>query len=282
MGQAFKYVAVIGSQRSGTTLTAQMLGAHSRSIVIDEEDGLYTWTSALLKGSDNASELLRAAIKNAQRKYLSPHTRFSPSGVVSPTIQNLVLKAPNLTYSWKKLACAIPDAKIVYVYRNIYAVVASMKKLSSVPIVKNQAQMMSSNDYVAQKFSQEIQLLRCDLTPDHKKMALVGLIKMSFANEFRNAGFDIATIDYETLADEPEQSIKRLLEYINLDYEIQCSDYVLQYQGFGPGLTDRTRTVDDRSVSAWKNQLSNQELTGIEEVTEQFISQHGQVFESSG
>ena len=40
-------ILVIGCQRSGTTLMAQIIGAHPLAVMIDESDGLYNWIDAL-------------------------------------------------------------------------------------------------------------------------------------------------------------------------------------------------------------------------------------------
>lgn len=85
-----------------------------------------------MSGEGHSDNLLANAIRHAQNKYIEPEYRFSESGV-SYKIRLLVLKAPNLTYSWKELALVMPQAGIVYVHRNAHAVVASMKNLASIP-----------------------------------------------------------------------------------------------------------------------------------------------------
>lgn len=267
------YCVVVGSQRSGTTLTAQILGAHPESVTIDEEDGLYAWTSALIRGEDHSANLLTSATRHARKKYIEPKRRFSDSGV-SYRVRLLVLKAPNLTYSWKELASVIPQARVVYVHRNVHAVVASMRTLSSVPIVGNQIRMMSSNEYIADTFSKEITLLRSGHQPAYKKMALVALIKMSLEDKFRKEGLKTLSVQYENLVLKPEESVRRLLEFNGLNYLEQCKNFETQYQGLGPGMTDRTRKLDNRSMSAWKSQLSSREKNEIQAVVDEFHDRH--------
>ena len=273
------YCIVVGSQRSGTTLVAQMLGAHSNSVVIDEEDGLYAWTSALMQGAGNSSDLYYAAIQNAQNKYVKPEKRFSTLDII-PRIQVLVLKAPNLTYSWSELASVMPEARIVYVYRGAKAIVASMKKLQSVSIVENQTRYMLRNKTILQRFSHEMQLLCSNSEPACKKMTLVALIKMSFIQDFRKAGFDVEMLQYEKLVSTPKVEVARLLRSTGLGYEDQCVDYHQQYQGVGPGFTLRTRKVDKDSVYTWRHVLSEKEQRCVDEVVRKFLDKHGRLFEA--
>ena len=267
------YCVVVGSQRSGTTLTAQILGAHPESVTIDEEDGLYAWTSALIRGEAHSKNLLASATSRARNKYIEPKRRFSESGV-SNQVRLLVLKAPNLTYSWRELALVMPQARVVYVHRNVHAVVASMRNLSSVPIVDNQIRIMSTNEYIADEFSKEIVLLRSSHEPAHKKMALVALIKMSFEDKFRKEGFNTLSIQYEDLILKPEVSVRSLLEFNGLKYREQCKNFETQYQGMGPGMTDRTRKIDSQSMSAWRSQLSSREENEIQTLVDEFHARH--------
>ena len=41
------FILIVGCQRSGTTLMAQIIGAHPSAVMIDEDDGLYRWTDVL-------------------------------------------------------------------------------------------------------------------------------------------------------------------------------------------------------------------------------------------
>ncbi len=275
------YCIVVGSQRSGTTLTAQILGAHPHSIVIDEEDGLYAWTSALINGDEKADELLLAAIHNAQNKYVEPERRFGVSGVLSK-VNTLVLKAPNLTYSWSELGGVMLGARIVYVYRGVKAIVASMKKLQSVRIVENQTRYMLGNEIITQRFPSEIKLLCSESEPICKKMPLVALIKMSFITDFRKAGFDVKMLQYERLVAAPEQAVMRLLKHVGLDCEDQCVHYSRQYQGVGPGFTVRTRKVDENSIYTWRHALSDEEKYSVDEIVGDFLDRHGHLFEVNG
>lgn len=88
-----KVCAIVGSQRSGTTLMGQILGSLPGALLIDEDDGLYDWTSAWLKSSDAKAVLLERAMDRASRKYHNS----DQTAVASPELLNL--KAPNLTFN---------------------------------------------------------------------------------------------------------------------------------------------------------------------------------------
>lgn len=265
------YTIIVGSQRSGTTLIGQIIGAHSHALVIDEEDGLYNWTDALLMNRPCTANLFNSVAHNAYRKY-STSDKTSTSHFSQAS--HIILKAPNLTYSWDEIAQAIPQAKIIYAYRSIFAVVASINELSSVPIVRNQINRIMNCAFCMEKFHDEIQLLKNPATSQHIKMALIALIKMSFAEKFRDAGLAVHAIQYEHLIENPENIVRCLLNRIGLRYEKRCIKFESQYQGLGPGLTDRTRSIDSKSAYAWQHKLTCDEQHDIGSTVENFLAKH--------
>lgn len=266
----YNYVIIVGSQRSGTTLTGQILGAHSSTLVIDEDDGLYDWTNALLRGQ-RSHELFSEITANAQRKYT---TSYKNSKRNISNIETLVLKAPNLTYSWADISQTLPNSKIVYLFRSISAVAASIMRLETVPIIHNQTQRILDNSYLRNKYQKELLLLTRGNTPRHVKAAIIALIKMSLSSEFQQSGLDVCQIKYEHLVTSPEKNIQRLLKRLNMPYEEQCTYYQTQYQGYGPGLTSRTRKIDGHSITRWKHSLSSLEQSDIQDVVQYFTTNH--------
>ena len=274
MYSSYTFVIVVGSQRSGTTLTAQIIGALPYAIVIDEEDGLYQWTNSLLQCSQESEVLFSSILKNAQKKYRNPLSRFSVEGKLLPKVNSIVLKAPNLTYEWDRLSKVLPNAKIVYLKRDVRAIVASMKKLTSIPILNNQIEKIVGSSELLNMFPNELSMLQSTDIPEYRKMALIALIKTSLLKSFEKSGFNVRALEYEVLVNDPYNTVSHLLENIGLPFDRQCIDYQVEYQGFGPGKTDRTQEISNRSIEKWKMVLSSKEIEGIEETIESFYMSH--------
>ena len=120
---------VVGCQRSGTTLVGQILGAHPKAVLLDEEDGLYDWAFEalgkwkLVKDRVTSDEVCR----RASREYARALECFDSPGHLLQHIRFVVLKAPNLTYSWREIS-RLASARVVYVFRDPRAIVASMRR----------------------------------------------------------------------------------------------------------------------------------------------------------
>ena len=172
-----KHIVVVGSQRSGTTLMGQMLGSHPLSVMIDENDNLYQWTNAHFGSPKSAvNELLfKHCCKLARTKYVNSNSRYYQNGELREKVEFVVLKAPNLTYHYNALANTEPAAQIVYMFRDIRDVVASILKLSNVPILKNQLAHIFAFKELAEMFPKELSLLkRSDwIVKPHIKIALM-------------------------------------------------------------------------------------------------------------
>jgi hypothetical protein len=269
----FTFVIVVGSQRSGTTLTAQMLGAHSSCLLVDETDGLYDWFYQLAGGTSKALSFERLIEKSCQ-KYVSSKGRFVESKDDSRCVKHIVLKAPNLTYCWDAISRVFNRVKVIYVHRDIRSIVVSMKRLSRVPIVQNQIRLMSQIPHVTEKYSEEYSWLLSKSVPEHVKMALVALIKNSFEQEFLACGLPVQHLYYEELVMSPNNVMEKALSYIGLDYEDECVDYVGLYKGRAPGDTKRNKGVSKKSLKLWQTMLDDSEIEDIEAVVKYFLERH--------
>ena len=153
-----RVIAVVGCQRSGTTLTGQILGAHPEAVLVDEYDGLYPWFHAQTNDPANAGALAHAMLEAARAKYLEPAERFREVDgrvVLSPAVGVLVLKAPNLTYDDDAFVRLGVPATIVYPVRDPRAVVASMERLCDVDFVGNQVRLMTERPRIAERYADD-------------------------------------------------------------------------------------------------------------------------------
>ena len=63
-------IIILGCQRSGTTLTGNVIGGHPDTFLIDENEGVYDWFNAIAKGKDGDQEVLDSIVQKAAGKYL--------------------------------------------------------------------------------------------------------------------------------------------------------------------------------------------------------------------
>jgi len=251
-------IAVVGCQRSGTTLTGQILGAHPHAVLIDEPDGLYPWFHSAAEGRADAHDLAGKMLRRASGKYRDPHSRFVKNGnhyTLDPGIRVLVFKAPNLSYDWRKLSSFPIPVSIVYPVRDPRAVVASMARLGHIDFTGNQRRLMEERPAIKSEFQAELHLLADDGLPSWLHHTIIWKIKSGLADEFRKHGLSVHQFRYEDLVHITNTIIDNLSNYCFKDTVLLRSTDAA-YIGFGPGGTDRTRAVDQSSLTAWKTTIT--------------------------
>lgn len=267
-------VPVVGSQRSGTTLMAQVLGAHPCAVLIDEDDRLYEWTSVALGsgGQRRARRLLRRSLRSSRSNYRDPASRVGPTGRLARNVTHAVLKAPNLTYDFDAIAAHWPDAAVVYMYRDIRAVVASTLHVGR-PVADIQLRMIRTSPRLASLFADDLDRVE-RLGPNpapHQTMALIAKMKMSLGDEFRRRGLQVIDVRYEALVEQPRKEVTRVLTEARLGVADECFQHQDTLVGVGPGNTERSREIDGRSVEVWRSRLSEQEADEIWELVGEFM-----------
>ena len=253
-----RVIAVIGCQRSGTTLTGQILGAHPQAILIDEFDGLYPWFAARSTEADS-EQLARAMLDAAAEKYRKREGRFSRAArglAVSRDVSVLVLKAPNLTYDDGRLATLGVPVTIVYPVRDPRAVVASMQRLAHVPFVDNQLRLIDARPNIA-RTDPHVATMRDAAAPMHVRQAAMWTLKSGRADAFVAAGLPVHQFQYEAFIREAATQIDRLVTACALAPAPEVHAPERAYVGIGPGETDRTRAVDTRSLAKWRDGLDD-------------------------
>ena len=254
-----QHVVLIGSQRSGTTLAGQVLGAHPHTLLIDEPDGLYYWAHVYFrKGECELSQsLFRRCCITARTKYRQPADRVGEDGTLHPSVTHLVLKAPNLTWYPEEVAEYFPGTVAVCLVRDVRDVVVSMREH---PIVLGrQVLMMTQNRRLLDWRPELVDAVCNPLVPDIVKMAIVATTKMVFVEHFRAAGVPVLTIRYEDLVRQPDRVVPALLRHARLPLVSGCLEPSHVLQGEGPGGTVRTRRIDETSVGRWRVKLAPHE-----------------------
>lgn len=276
---ALVMVPIVGCQRSGTTLVAEILGSHPHSLLIEEGPPATRWYRAALGSASSAhvAAKFRLCCRLARKDYREPANRVGWSGSVRGGISHVVLKAPNLTYSSEAIGSVWPSAPIIYLQRDIRAVVASALSLSRVPIADNQLRLIRDSDDMTERLAEELEVLErlgTDVAP-HLKMALVARMKMSLADQFRQHGLQVLQVKYESLVAEPEIEIPRMLSHVGLQPADECFRHETVLVGSGPGDTVRERSIDTRSVQSWETKLTPRQADQIWDLVGDFMESMG-------
>jgi hypothetical protein len=261
-----RVVVIIGCQRSGTTLTGQIVGAHPQAFLVDEPDGLYPWFHAEVDRREEARALAVAMLQCARRKYQEEDRRrhlgdFRGGRGADATV--LVLKAPNLTYDADRIASLPVPISVVYPVRDPRAVVASMAQLDRIDFVRNQLRLLDQRPGVVRHFAAEYQIIANEEEPRWIRQAAVWKIKTNMAEFFQQAGLPTTQFKYEDLVRDPERVISAILEGCHLSQSTETLRPHEFYIGHGPGGTDRARSIDAGSLFNWERLLDEVQQADI-------------------
>lgn len=257
----------------------QIIGCHPQAVLIDESDDLYRWTDACLK--DEPTEVKEALFEKCCRlasgKYRDPDTKFDRNGRLRAGVNLVVLKAPNLTFAYASLRRAFAEPKVVYMFRDIRDVVASVFRLTNVPILRNQMRYIAAGPQLEKRFPEELALLRQSdaSVPPHVKMALVARIKMSLVEPLVEQEITVARVRYEDLVGDAERVIAETLGQLGIRAAEECLGHETRLGGAGPGGTRRERKVDVDSVGKWRNGLTETQAKEIWAEVGDFMEQLG-------
>jgi hypothetical protein len=254
-----RVIAVVGCQRSGTTLIGQILGAHSTAFLVDEFDGLYPWFHAFAADGRDEDSSTQDLLTRAMSKYRNDDSRFRVEGgrvTLSPTVSALVLKAPNLTFDEEILAGFPIPVTVVYSIRDPRAVVASMTRLQNIDFLGNQLRLIAQRPKTVARYAAECAHMASETETPCNRRAVLWRVKSGRASDFSRAGLPVQLFHYEDLVSRPQAKIPSLLEACGLEESERAFAAHTVYRGLGPGATDRTRAIDVASLDAWRSVLS--------------------------
>ncbi|WP_158806734.1 sulfotransferase [Beijerinckia sp. L45] len=271
-----RVIAIVGCQRSGTTLTGQIFGAHPSAVLIDEFDGVYPWFHALMEGaSDNdASERL---LEKAATKYGTTDDRFvaTPNGKrLARDVKVLVLKTPNLTYDEERVARMPWPVTVVYPVRDPRAVVASMARLESVDFVANQIRLIAQRPSTQERYRAAFAVMADASASVWTRRAALWQIKSGRQADFERAGCSVHAFRYEDLVDDSTAVIAAMFAACGLGDPQAGLAAHLTYAGIGPGGTDRTRPIDSSSLSG-QEALTSAQLADVMRAAEPLAGRLG-------
>ncbi len=273
-----RVIAVVGCQRSGTTLTGQILGAHPEAVLIDEPDGLYPWFHAQAGDPANAGGFAQAMLELARAKYRAPDRRFrGANGAtgLAPHVGFLVLKAPNLTYDDEAFPRLGVPVTIVYPIRDPRAVVASMARLGAVDFVANQVRLMRERPRIAERYERDLRVLVDGGASLTARRAVLWRVKSGRAPDFEARRMRVSRFRYENLVRRAQDVIAHVARDCELPASSMLDDWNSAYTGFGPGGTDRGRAIDTSSLVSWTSLLSAQQCAEVLEAAQPLAELHG-------
>ena len=266
-----RMVFVVGCQRSGTTLTGQILGAHPNAVLIDEPDGSMRWMRATFEsGASPTASLQRwRSLRSARANYKNPRERFTLLGRVRKQISHLILKSPNLTFFSRQIAARYPGSPVVYLVRDVRDVVASVSHTRP-EILESQTERIRARPELFERFPKETELLFDPGTPAYARTAAMAVIKMSLGEDFQRVGLPTMRVRYEDLVSEPQRWVPRLLAHVGLPVASEPLAHHRTLDGVGPGGTLRSRAIDTDSMGRWRTALTSAQVEVINGITQRF------------
>lgn len=250
---------VLGCQRSGTTMTGQILGAHENAILIDEFEGLYPWFHAVADQAEGAAQHTDKVLRKSAEKYKNLGSKYTEeNGQIKPAshISHTVLKAPNLTFEEPKITNLKGQLRIVFPQRDPRAVVSSMLRLSHIDFVGNQIRRLQSAHHVIDAFEDDCAVLFDDTQPIWVRAAKIWKIKTGLSAHFAAKGHPVLPFKYEDLVATPDSVIPQILEFCDLPVSETALHPEALYTGEGPGGTDRTRRIDTQALERWRKDMT--------------------------
>lgn len=220
---------VVGMPRSGTTLVEQIVAAHPQGHGCGELTGIVSIAETLpaatgLRWPQDAARLDPDALRARARDYLALATRGAPDGA-----RRLIDKQPYNFLHVGLIAMLFADARIVWCRRDPRDIALSIYSESFAP----SATYATDLDDIAFVIAQQERVMR-------HWQAVSPLPILEFA--------------YETIVDDTEAQIRRLIDFAGLPWDARC----LAFHESGRTVQTLSRwqvrqPVHPRSVGRWRN-----------------------------
>jgi hypothetical protein len=167
------------------------------------------------------------------------------------------------------------QARDTFLVRDVRQVVASMQVLSRVPFVQNQLRLIAQKASLRALAAEDIERLEDDRVDEWVKLATLWKVKTSMLFCFENLGLPVHRLRYEALVRTPEQTVRALLQFVELPFEDACLHSEGSYRGMAIGSTDRTLPLHARGLARWRESLSADQESAIWEVAGPLMARLG-------
>lgn len=220
-------IFIVGLPRSGTTLIEQILGCHEKVFPADEIQVVMSHLVKAVESGDGESypqSLLKRSqpeLKKVAETYLRRMREISDKPYITD-------KMPTNLFFLGIIRKCLPFAKVIYAKRNLMDTALSLYT----------HRLADSLDYGF----------------DFKAMAGFARLSVDMMEFWKNLmpGF-VLDVQYEEVVAEPEEQIRRMLEFCGLEWEPRCLEF---HKSNRPALTLSTTQVQKpiykTSVGKWK------------------------------
>ncbi len=100
-------------------------------------------------------------------------------------------------------------------------------------------------------------------------------VKSGRAPDFEERSLTVSRFYYEDLVRDPDAVIARVLADCELAASERVARWNAAYTGVGPGGTDRTRAIDEASLSSWRSSLSPAQQSDVLAAAAPLAASHG-------
>ncbi|MEL6969235.1 MAG: sulfotransferase [Bacteroidota bacterium] len=221
---------IVGAHRSGTTMLQLMLDQHSqvavcpetilfkslRSVLVQDQIAAQWQYEQIIKDLLRRLEIFQDPARDVISDFYNAHPSFT--GALEPLLEDWANdylkrkgkcifgeKTPNHAYYLPAISALLPNARIILLYRHPLDIVCSLAQA----LLKSEARVGVS--LWAAQFEAASLVRR----------ALAGMRKFKEATTL-----DYIELEYADLVTEPEDTIKTLCEFLDVEYETQ----MLQFQ----------------------------------------------------
>jgi hypothetical protein len=228
-------VFILGCQRSGTTLLGLILDSHPDITTLEEkESGL--------------------AIRN----------RKLPKGFVA-------LKSPRWTNRYKILLKRFPNAKFLFIKRDVRAIASSMVKLKlgskswfkKVGEQEFEECLKGKNKNMKDFLVSEFKTAKKN-NELAKQAVLCAISKTTISNELKQLTDFSLEINYEDLVKQPYEVISGIVKFLNIDWNDKLLKHHKSHSGIVIGQTDSSRPIDTKSIDGWRKSFTQEEQENID------------------
>jgi Sulfotransferase family len=270
-GDSGQPVFIVGTPRSGTTLTAKILGRHSRLFMPGEThffDDVYSRAAQLGDPGNSAVRLeIARRLHTIYGRYYEQEdqqriTRLYPApqdlaealdgctgyGMILDRFMNLQMQsegklrwgnnAPRDLFSVREIREYFPDAKLVVCVRDIRAFLYSYKGKWKITGDKHVERLKKLYHPVVTSFLWKSSMQQLSLLEDLVPPA------------------DRIVVHYEDLVTDPEGTVRNICTTIEEDYEPD----MLVVEGHNSSTATDTRGIFSSSVDIWRTELSQEEI----------------------
>jgi hypothetical protein len=186
-------------------------------------------------------------------------------------------KSPRDSHRIAEIIRTIPQVRIVWITRDIFQVVASMASLG-MPSGATWANSFTHEEIIKYLLLERDDLELAELyqwarsLKDERQRA-IALASVCWFTKHRIEVKSVATwpalihrLSYEDLVSESEKTVRKLLQFLGIEWSPATLDHPSILTGSRPGGTMTNRSIDSKSLEKWKNRLSQKDLELVETV----------------